>query len=104
MPDDYLFFTLGRIEEKLDLLLLRLKDMNAQVDQNFLDLQASVAADTTVEQSAITLLQGLSAQLTAALAAAANGDSAALPALKAQIDANAAALAAAITANTPAAP
>jgi hypothetical protein len=49
------------------------------------------------------LLQGLAAQLAAAIAAANNGDSAALPALQAQLATSASALADAITANTPAA-
>lgn len=95
---------LDRIEAKID-TLLRNQQMNATAtDQNFANLQASVAQETTVEASAVTLLNGLSAQLAAAIAAANNGDSAALPALQAQIDTSSAALAAAITANTPAAP
>jgi hypothetical protein len=91
--------------ERLQILTLRsVLTMNAQVDQNFLNLQTSVANETTVEQSAITLLGGLSAQLAAAIAANNNGDSAALPALQAQIDASSQALAAAVAANTPGAP
>lgn len=62
------------------------------------DLQASVAAEDTVMDSAVTLLQGLSAALKAA-----GTDPAALAALKADIDAKTQTLAAAITANTPAA-
>ena len=64
------------------------------------DLQAQVAAQTTVEQSAVTLIQSLAAQITAA-----NGVSpAAVEAVVAQFQTSAAALAAAVTANTPAAP
>ena len=94
---------LDRIEAKLDQLIRRFTLMSANVDQNFLNLEASVKATTDAEASAVTLLQGLSAQLATAIAAANNGDSAALPALQAQLDASTAALAAAITANTPAA-
>lgn len=65
------------------------------------DIQAAVSAEQTVEQSAITLLQTLSADLKAALAA---NDPAAVQAVVNTIDQNTAALAAAITANTPAAP
>jgi hypothetical protein len=63
------------------------------------DVQADVTAQTTVIGSAVTLLQGLSAQL-----AAAGTDPAALDAIKASLDANTAALAAAVVANTPGAP
>jgi hypothetical protein len=63
------------------------------------DLQAAVAAEDTVIDSAITLLQGLSAALTAA-----GTDPVALAALNADITAKTASLSAAITANTPAAP
>jgi hypothetical protein len=62
------------------------------------DLTASVARNTSVEQSALTLIQGFSAQL-----AAAGTDPAKLDALKAQLDTSDDALAAAVLANTPAA-
>lgn len=65
------------------------------------DIQAKVAAETVVEQSVITLLQSLSADLKAALAA---NDPVALQAIADGLDANTASLAAAVTANTPAAP
>jgi hypothetical protein len=68
----------------------------AQID----DLKAAVANDTTVEQSAITLLQGLSTQLSAALAGA--NSSADVQAVIDSINANASTLAAAVAANTPA--
>jgi len=68
------------------------------------DLTAAVASETTVNQSAITLLNGISAQITAAVAAAQAGDMAPLSGLAAQITANTTALAAAVTANTPATP
>ena len=62
-------------------------------------LQAQVAQNTTVEASAVTLIQGLAAQITAA-----GTDPAALAALTTSLNTSATALAAAITANTPAAP
>ena len=79
---------------QLQLILERLNSM----DQNLQDLMNQVAQNTSVEGSAVTLIQGIAAQLTAALA---NSDSAALPALTAQLSTSANALAAAITANTP---
>jgi hypothetical protein len=63
------------------------------------DLQAAVAAEDTVIDSAITLIQGIPA-----LIAAAGTDQAKLTALQADITAKSAALAAAVAANTPAAP
>lgn len=65
------------------------------------DIQAKLAAETTVEASVIALLQTLSADLKAAIA---GNDPVALQAVADQIDQNSAALAAAVTANTPAAP
>lgn len=79
-------------------------------------LTTLVAAEGTVEQSAITLLNGLSGQITAlgqqlATAIANAADPAAVSAIAAQLGAlgstiqtNTAALAAAVTANTPTAP
>lgn len=61
------------------------------------DLTAAVTADQTVESSAITLIQGLAAQL------AALPSSPALEAIVTSLNTNASALAAAVTANTPAA-
>lgn len=62
-------------------------------------LQAEVANNTTVETSAVTLLQGLKAALDAA-----GTDPVALKALSDTLGANDTALAAAVAANTPAAP
>lgn len=62
-------------------------------------LQLQVTQNTTVEQSAITLIQGLAAQLSAAAS-----DPTKIQALADQLNTSATALAAAITANTPAAP
>lgn len=74
--------------------------MSAQVDANFLALQAQVAQNTSVEGSAVTLIQGIASQLATAIAAANNGDSAALPALQQQLATSATALSAAVAANT----
>ncbi len=63
------------------------------------DLQASVTAEDTVIDSAMTLLTGLSAQI-----AALTPDQAAIDALAADVGAKTTALAAAVAANTPAAP
>lgn len=63
------------------------------------DLQAAVAAEDTVIDSAITLLQGLAAQI-----AALTPNQAAIDALAADVSAKTQSLAAAVTANTPAAP
>ena len=61
-------------------------------------LTAQVAQNTSVEASAVTLIQGLASQL-----AAAGTDPVALATLQSQLQTSASALAAAITANTPAA-
>jgi hypothetical protein len=63
------------------------------------DLEAQVAVTTTVEKSALTLIEGFAAQL-----AAAGTDAAKLATLQADLKASADALAAAVAANTPAAP
>lgn len=61
-------------------------------------LQADVAAETALDQSAITLITGLAAAVKAA-----GTDPVALKAVTDQMEANAAALSAAVTANTSAA-
>jgi len=87
--------------------------MVRQLMINVAALQAAVAAETTVDKSVLTLIQGLvasqqslSTQLAAAIAA---NDPVALAAVQSAIDAsvatmtdNAAQLSAAVTANTPA--
>lgn len=86
---------LGEIKYTLRQLLSGERKLMAAID----DLTTAVAAETTVEQSAITLIQQLAAQI------AANAtDPAKISALASQLTANATALAAAITANTPVAP
>jgi hypothetical protein len=69
-------------------------------------LQTQVTQQTTVEQSAITLIQGIAAQLTAALANSADDTAAvaAVAAVNQTLQTSAAALAAAVAANTTPAP
>jgi len=73
--------------------------MLAHMSQQLDDLTTEVTNATTVEQSAITLIKGLAAQL-----AAAGTDPVKLQALHDSLVASDAALATAVTANTPAAP
>lgn len=66
-------------------------------------LQAAVTNETTVVASAVTLINGIAAQIAAAAQAAAP-DPAQLTALSDQLTSSASALAAAVAANTPSAP
>lgn len=68
----------------------------AQID----DLKAAVANETTEQESVITLLNGIAAQLAAANSNQPNPD---VQAVIDQINTNTAAMAAAVTANTPSA-
>ena len=95
---------LDQLLQKQDLILRRLSimaDETVNIDQATTDLAASVAAETTVEASAIALIEGLAAQIGAANA---SGDAAKVEALVQQIGSSSAALAAAIAANTIASP
>jgi hypothetical protein len=83
---------LTRIERKLDALAHQENIIMADLTA----LTAEVAETTAVEQSAITLIQGIAAQL-----AAAATDPAAVQALADQLSSGAAGLAAAVAANTP---
>lgn len=77
----------------------------AALDDQITALTNEVTKQTTVDASAVALLQGISAQLAAALAAGANGSPAqiaALQALQTTLANNDATLAAAVVANTPA--
>lgn len=75
--------------------------MSTTISANLQALMTQVAQNTSVEASAVTLIQGIAAQLSAALA---NSDDAALPALVASLNTSATALGAAVAANTPATP
>jgi hypothetical protein len=88
-----------RIEAAFDSLLSKEIAMAKSLDA----LTTEVTNATTVEASAVILLQGLKKSLDAAIAANAAGDSTQLDALSASLGTSDAALAAAITANTPAA-
>lgn len=88
------------INKKLDAILHLLHDsrkreiiMSVEMDA----LQAAVTKNTSLDDSIITLLNGLSAQILDAA-----GDKAKATALAAELTAKSAALQAAITANTPA--
>jgi hypothetical protein len=92
-----------QLHRKLDQILAAISSLQAIVIQQgtatmsaLSDLTAQVQASTTVETSAVTLIQGIAAQITAA-----GGNPTALAALTAQLNASAAALAAAVVANTP---
>jgi hypothetical protein len=82
------------------LLYNRIVAMEQRIMASLADIQAAVAAETTVENSVVALLQTLSADLQAAIA---SNDPAAMQAVVDTINTNTAALAAAVTANTPAA-
>lgn len=93
---------LDRIETRLDRMSraqkLQLK-LELKMSKELDDLTAAVAHNTDVENSAITLLQGLKAQLDAA-----GTDPVKLAELSASLGTSTDALAAAITANTPTVP
>lgn len=87
---------LRRLEDKLDQILTIVINQGAQIMATLQDLQAAVTAEDTVIDSAITLLQGLAAQI-----AALTPNQAAIDALAADISAKTQALADAVVANTP---
>jgi hypothetical protein len=94
-PDPEVRARLDAILDQLGLVVSNQETMMAAID----DLQAAVAAEDTVIDSAITLIQGIPA-----LIAAAGVDPAKLAALQTDITTKSSALAAAVAANTPAAP
>ena len=103
------FKRLRRIEAKLDRALALLGqqgEATMTTQEAIADLTAQVAQNTSVEQSAAALIEGLAQKLIDALSA--GGDSAQqvvqIEQIAQQLKASSAALSAAITANTPAAP
>jgi len=84
---------LGRIESKIDTLTTKENKEMALID----DLQATVAQQTTVIGSVVTLVQGLKAALDAA-----GTDPVKLQAIKDALDANDTTLANLVVQNTPA--
>ena len=89
-----IFNLLQQIDTKLDLIL----EKEGIIMSDLTSLTAQVTQNTSVEGSAVTLIQGLAAQITAA-----GTDPVALAALTTQLNTSATALAAAVAANTPAA-
>lgn len=89
---------LDRIEQKLDMLTFRMVQGEKKIMADLTGLTAEVARNTTVEASALALIQGLAAQITAA-----GTDPVALKAITDQLTQNDNALATAVAANTPAA-
>lgn len=98
MPDFFdSLYPWRSIKNDLSILLAKVNQIMTILD----DLKGQVARNTTVTQSAVTLLQGLKQKLDDAIA---SGDPAQLQALSDQLGKDDQALADAITANTPAAP
>ena len=89
-----------RIDEILALLQQLTRTGNTLM-ASLADITTAVTAEKTVEDSVVTLLGAISAQLKAAIA---SNDPAAMQAVVDQITANTAAMSAAVVANTPAAP
>ncbi len=85
-----------------------LNQLKKEIHQMALDLQAlkdAVAAEKTVEDSAVALLTGLTSKIADLIAASGNTvDPAELKAIVDQVNGDAAALAAAVSANTPVVP
>ena len=79
----------------------RLIVMSTTTTNSLANLQAAVANETTVDQSVLTLLTTLAAEIAAA---SPTGDNPAIDSVVATMTANAAALSAAVTANPPAPP
>ena len=103
-----MFGQLKRIEGKLDQILGLLTTQQKETGTIMLDitaLQTAVQAETTVEQSAETLLTSLSTEIQTLITQSGNTvDPAALQGFVDTLNANAKTLAAAVAANTPAAP
>jgi archaellum component FlaC len=94
-----IYTKLGEISSSLSELRNAVNNLTTEVRKVTKELQAlsdQVAQNTTVEASAITLIQGIADQL-----AAMKDDPAAVAALADQLKASASALGVAVTANTP---
>ncbi len=102
VPDTQVQSALDALSKKLDLVITngqQIQHMETKIMAAIDDLQAAVAAEDTVIDSAVALIQGIPA-----LIAAAGVDPAKLAALQTDIASHATTLAAAVSANTPAAP
>lgn len=97
-------FIEDRFERLLDNLKIHLHEGFKQIMAALDNLTAAVAAETTIDQSAATLLAGLKAALDEAIAKQPTDNGAALQALTDQLGTAQGGLQAAITASTPAAP
>ena len=93
------FRTLDRKLDRLLQMTEAILEKENGMSQSLDDLATQVTANTTVEESAVTLIKGLAAQI-----AAAGTDPAKLQALQSSLKASADDLAAAIAANTVADP
>ena len=91
VPDPATTATLARLEKQI-------AELGEKIMADLVSITAAVAAETSVVESAVTLLNSLNARLIAA-----GTDPVALQALSDQITANTNSLAAAVVANTPAA-
>lgn len=90
----------AQLQKTADLILAALKPLTAQgvtIMADLTTLTNDVATETTVMESAETLITGLASQITAA-----GTDPVALKALTTTMETNASQLAAAVAANTPA--
>jgi len=108
MPDYQVLIQLDALSSKVDLILKnqeKIMTTQADIAAALAKVTQDVAAETTIDQSAIALIKGLAAQI-AALAASTTDTTtaAALTALSSTIEANTTSLTAAVSANTPATP
>ena len=98
LMDDNTILKLDQLSDKLNLILSLLSNISRKestMTQELHDLTAEVAAATSIEASAVALIEGLADQL-----AAAGTDPVALSNLTASLKSSADALAAAVAANT----
>jgi len=96
VPEKKIDKILNKLDKIFD-ILEQIKTKETIIMGDLDALEAQVTANVTVEQSAITLIQGIAAQLAAII-----NDPAAIAAMVTQLNTSAAALAAAVAANTPA--
>lgn len=94
-------FTANRIESKVDFLvrsMLQSQKQEVIVSQELDDLKAEVQETKGVSESAVALINGISARIQAAIDAGGKPED--FVAMKAELDASNAALAAAVAANS----
>lgn len=95
--------TLAAIRELTAVVRANLKTESA-IMKTVEDLKNDVAAETAVDASIVTLVNGLAAQLKALSAGGTPVDPAVIDSLATQLESDTAGIAAAVTANTPAVP